>query len=278
MVRLDRDTFGKAQDLRAGPGSEEGVWRVSNDYKIERRKGGVRYLIASGDRWRTVRPLEERGLMIELARLREEAFERRDFEEPIVRFVRKRGLLGLDRPEYINRRWHGGPRETVRKYIAEIIRAGEIVRLYEAVLNGNESAAKELLRDFPCQVPDGERLGEDDTFYRMAPLERALVEVTMAVTRRVNELCRVTAIPPMRSHDVSKVRTVWTFDSLIGAAYLQMYWLIGAEGRITRCGFCRHLIPYPRKNQSFCNDSCRNKNDNHSGRRAERARQKAAKK
>jgi hypothetical protein len=54
----------------------------------------------------------------------------------------------------------------------------------------------------------------------------------MAVRRRVNELCRVTAIPPMRSHDVFKARTGWAFDSLIGAAYPQMYWLIGADGKI----------------------------------------------
>ena len=344
-MRLDGNTFGVAQGLKAGPGLEEGVWRVCNDYKFVKPKGGDRHLIACGDRWWTVKPLEDFDLMIELARLKEQAFKLNDFEEPILGFVRKRGLLGLDRPG----QWRGGPWETMQGYKAEIIRAGDVVRLYEAVLNGDESAATEVLRDFPCQVvPDVdaeaheraereraapaalersearerrrdhllgeadyfrapahrqfqiafevervldeefgvaepkmdsvyERLGEDGKFYRMAPLEHALVEVTMAVTQRVNELCRVTAIPPARSHDVSKVRTGWSFDSLIGAAYLQMYWLIGAEGKIKRCKWCGALIPDARADQETCDPRHKAKWNYHygTGKSGKKARKRA---
>jgi hypothetical protein len=106
-----------------------------------------------------------------------------------------------------------------------------------------------------------ERLGEDGQWYEMSPLEHALVEVTELITQRVNELCYVTAIPPMRSHDVSKIRTGWAFDSLIGAAYLEMYWHIAAQGKITRCKHCRELIPNPRFDQKFCRsrDGIKNK-------------------
>lgn len=246
MVRVDVREFRLAGELKAGPAFEEGVWRVCNDYKIERRE---RYLVPCGDGWETTYPLQAPGLIIELAGIREDALRLGDFEEPIVRFVRKRGLLGLD-----PWKWQGGDRETIKGYVAEIVLAADIVHLYEAVLNSDEDTARVLLDNFPCKALGGIRLGEDDRYYRMPPLEHALVEATLAVTRRVNDLCHVTAIPPKRSHDVSEVRTGWGFDSLIGAAYLQMYWLLAAGGGIARCDYCHTLIPNPRKDQRFCNE------------------------
>jgi|SRR5215203_1309711 len=88
----------------------------------------------------------------------------------------------------------------------------------------------------------------------MEPLEHALVEVTELVTRTGNEHCYFTAIPPKRSHRVSEVRTGWGFDSLIGAAYLEMYWHIAAQRKIKRCDYCGDLIPNPRENQRFCRE------------------------
>jgi hypothetical protein len=42
--------------------------------------------------------------------------------------------------------------------------------------------------------------------------------------------------------DLSKVRTSWTFPSLLGAMYLQMHWLIAAGGRVIRCRYCGRVI------------------------------------
>jgi hypothetical protein len=266
--------FELAGDLKAGPGVEEGSWRVCNDYKIERRG---RFLVPCGDRWETVRPLETPGLLVELARLGEQALELEDFEEPIIRFVRRRGLLGLGAWK-----WQGGEQETIEGYVAEILQATNIVRLYSAVLDEDEALAESLLDHFSCKAIGGQRLGEDDRYYRMPPLEHALTEVTSAVAGRVNELCYVTAVPPRRSHEVAGIRTGWGFDSLIGAAYLQTYWLLASEGGIRRCKHCRDFIFNPRKNQEFCRErygirnKCKNDwNYHHGGGRSHKDARKA---
>jgi hypothetical protein len=284
MVRLGKEEFERAGGLRAGPGPEEGVWLVCNDYWIVPPMGCGRYVVPCGDRWEEKRPLGEPGLMIELARVGERARDLQDFEEPIIDFVRKRGLLGLS-----GRVRHGKPttmrtgegiergyevkidpaveiarRETVRGYVTEVIRATAVVGLYEAVLNGDEDLAAEILGNYPRRAPDGERFGDDGRWYGMEPFEHALVEITELVTDMVNAHCNVTAIPPMRSHRVSEVQTGWSFDSLIGAAYLQMYWHVAAQRKVKRCDFCGDLITNPRENRRFCpekdgiKDKCKN--------------------
>jgi hypothetical protein len=286
-MMLHSGEFGLARELKVAPGLEEGLWRVCNDYKVVKRdKEGKRlsrekwYLAPVGDRWRTTRPLEEYGLLIELARLWERCWERRDFEGEIINFVREHGLLGLG-PQL----WYGGPHELLHDYLEVMRQAALIVRLYEAVLDKNAEAARELLRYpsdtqkeelyelgvaeesddrrtvtfkvkglLPAQqlMPHNERLGDDGEWYEMGPLEHAFVEVCQVVAEKVHEHCHVTAIPPKRSHDVSKIRTGWAFDSLLGPAYLQMYWHIGAQGRIKRCKYCGALIQNPRANRNFC--------------------------
>jgi hypothetical protein len=69
------------------------------------------------------------------------------------------------------------------------------------------------------------------------------------------------SIPPKHSHDLTKLKSGWAFDSLLGAMYLQMYWLIAGEGRFKRCKHCEDLIPNPRSNQNFCRsrDGIKNK-------------------
>jgi len=273
--------------LRVAPGLEEGVWRVCNDYKVVKRdKEKTRlsrtkwYLVPCGDRWQTRKPLEKLSLLTELARLWEQGWERRDFEGEVIDFVREHGLLGLG-----SQLWHGGPHELLHNYLEEMRQATRIVRLYEAVLDGNEEAARELLgypsdthekvlyelavtdEDddrrtvtfkvkglLPAQplMSDNERLGDNGEWYEMSPLEHAFVEVCRTVTGRVNEHCHVTSIPPKKSHNVSNIRTGWAFNSLLGVAYLQMYWHIGARGKIKRCKYCGALISNPRANRDYC--------------------------
>ncbi len=59
---------------------------------------------------------------------------------------------------------------------------------------------------------------------------------------------------------------VRTFKSLLGAMYLQMYWLMAARSDLTRCEHCGLLIslarPTPegrkrRRDQRFYGDACR---------------------
>lgn len=304
-MALSEDDFRAARGLRAAPGLGEDVWRVCEDYRLvkpsreDRRKkpGQDRYLepaypIHLKSKWRTVKPLDEPGLVFEFVNAFEQAGKRRDFVEPIIEWTRRYGLLGLGRSRW----WHGGRKETIRGYVTEMHRIAGLWRLYEAVLSKDEEAVKAALEECTAaQLYDdvidervrGEvmprnvalRLGADDEWYEMSTLEHATLGYTSAVTRRVGELCRPAGFLPERARGFSKVRTGWSFDNLLGPMYLQLWWLLGAEERIKRCKFpdCNKLIPNPRKNQEFCKDaSCRNKYDYRSGRRAERARIKAA--
>jgi hypothetical protein len=58
----------------------------------------------------------------------------------------------------------------------------------------------------------------------------------------------------------------WNFESLLGAMYLQMYWLMASGSEIARCEYCGLLLslarpnPEGRKRRSdrrFCGDACR---------------------
>jgi hypothetical protein len=58
----------------------------------------------------------------------------------------------------------------------------------------------------------------------------------------------------------------WKFSNLLGAMYLQMYWLIEAGDKLTRCGHCGRVIslarPHPkgrkrRNDMRYCDDACR---------------------
>ena len=56
------------------------------------------------------------------------------------------------------------------------------------------------------------------------------------------------------------------FDNLLGAMYLQMYWLMTSSDSIARCEHCGWVIllgrPHPegrkrRSDKRFCDDACR---------------------
>ncbi len=239
------------------------IWRVCDDYKLVEPKDRLRYLeplypLTRKDKWRTVEPLAQTDLFLSFVKIAKQGAS----VKTILQWVRKYRLLGLS-----GRYWLGGPKDTIGAYMAEAHRAWEVVRLYEAVLNEDEEEARSVLGLFSArQTIDDERLGDDDEWYEMTPLEHALVEVTSAVTKRVNDLCYRISIPPKRSHDVSKIRSGWGFKNLLGAMYLQMDGLLESKRGLTRCDFCGDLIlldrlsPTGRKPPShkrYCNKSCR---------------------
>jgi hypothetical protein len=70
-------------------------------------------------------------------------------------------------------------------------------------------------------------------------------------------------IRPSVSHEVD---VSWTFDNLLGAMHLQMYWLMASGGNVTRCEHCGRIVslarPHPegrkrRSDKRFCDDACR---------------------
>lgn len=71
----------------------------------------------------------------------------------------------------------------------------------------------------------------------------------------------------------SRLSSGYGFHNLLGAMYLQMYWLLAAgEKHVTRCNYCGKLVRLtartptsegqgkgrkPRQDKRYCNDACR---------------------
>jgi hypothetical protein len=292
VAQLGQDEFAEALSLR---GAEAvGFWRVCDaGYKLKEPKGKARYLVpvtrTRAELWRETKPLEGPALLIELANLNEEVWEfagkrrrkRAGYVDRVIRFVDNHGLLGLG-----SSRWLGGPKDTVYSYLAEANRAAEILYLYEAVLDKNSRAAHHALERLPSPLfndvdEDGRRvamwLSEDGEEYPLEPLEHAVAVVCFVVDKRVHELCRRVHVPLEGSRDFMHMELRWDFTSLLGAAYLQMSFLIDAEAQIKKCKYCEAwMSPFTKtgrrapQHKEFCSDYCRSARDRRSGNRARR--------
>ena len=172
--------------------------------------------------------------------------------------------------------------------------AAGVLAMYEAVLNGDARRAKSLtLEEFPLVGPGGhliKMLREAgmpvDAWDRAADtaetverhfdgdyLDYTLDVVVAAVNEMVKESCYPSLDMGYELHRrPSDVRTGWSFKSLLDAMYLQMYWLIGSGGEVTRCRYCSRIIslarPSPgarkvRQDKSFCDDACRQRHHYH---------------
>ena len=158
----------------------------------------------------------------------------------------------------------------------EAKRAWGILKMYEAVLNRDWKAAKlhrsehlgELVDlDLPLLSSDKDVPREEvPEMY----LEDALLGAMLMVEDTVGKLCRPGSIFTKSAIfpevDPSGVKGVWEFKNLLGAAYLQMYWLMTSGGDIARCKWCGLVMslarPHPdgrkrRQDRKFCNDACR---------------------
>jgi hypothetical protein len=165
------------------------------------------------------------------------------------------------------KRYRDPYRDNTHNFREEAKRAWTILRMYEAVLNRDWIAAKSLLTaDESYGGVEHWTFGDSPDMYLWDALSRA----AHTVGDTVGELCR----PALRfaessrllEVDPSGVERIWWFDNLLGAAYLQMYWLMTSGGNITRCEYCGQVIslakPNPdgrkrRRDKRFCDDACR---------------------
>jgi hypothetical protein len=82
---------------------------------------------------------------------------------------------------------------------------------------------------------------------------------------------------PGRLFSPEGLAATWWPRNLLGAMYLQMYWLMTSSGHLTRCKYCGRIISYvlpvpvgeehkirkPRKDKEFCNSRCRQNYHHH---------------
>lgn len=286
--RVGRADFKEAR--RAVFGSRAGGgWIVFDTYEI--REGA---LVATPDLVRGLErgftPEDDEGfafynplenvpdLFLKFARLHEEA----DFESAALRFAHEYGLPDGERP-LPNPKGVGidvePDRLSLPRFREEARRAWVVLALYEAVLNG----AAQRIGSLFVEHGEGEPFEGWATIYSWVPPQtpdhrnfalaaglRCAAEVTELVVQR---LCRqeieLSLHPDVQPGPSSCTGTRWTYDNLLGAMYLQMYWLLLSGADLARCENCGSPIPLhrtrpghrkPPKHKRFCNDTCRQAN------------------
>ena len=157
------------------------------------------------------------------------------------------------------------PREYVDDFYEEVDRAATILSLYEAVLARDKESAWELVQRGPSafarhyyeQYWNWE---EEDEKHQDGILGFALHAVAFEVTRMVRTYAsRGFFIPPGLAL-ASRIKWGWNFDNLLGAMYLQMYWLLEAgEKNVTHCKACGKLIQLTAREPSSTDPSKRRK-------------------
>jgi hypothetical protein len=274
---VDRRDFEAAIELRKGaesrPRSDGIVFPDADCWVCEEYKRHGAWITASFDMddmegWRLFRPLkEEPDLFLRFSRV----WQDRDFPSAAQAFANRFGLpRGTGSKKGDNR----PTRLSLREFFEESQRAWVALSLYETVLNKDEAAAKELLAEYR-HIDDA-----FDGYYRgtkpstsadiawLTPLQGALAASVSVIHNAVTRLCwQHTSIQfDSPAPDPSGVKVTWHFENLLGAMYLQMWWVVTSSGDLSRCEQCGRLIsltrPHPegrkrRSDKRFCDDACR---------------------
>jgi len=275
------------------------TWRVCEEYELKRlvdtpEGDSLPYVLVPKypydpsyfDKWRTYAPLEDTpDLFLRFARLHEKGNQ----GEAMVDWVHSYGILGQDGE---TPRSPGEPQHA-KDFKETVGEAAGILALYEAVLNGDgEKAKSAILEEYPTvgiswrmynSVPDkppymdrewvAEQISETvEKIFDGDYLQYALETAAGDVQDMVSSYCNPVLSVDEGSRDPTGITATWVFKNLLGAMYLQMYWLMGAGGDITRCRYCGRIIsltsPLPgarktRLDKKFCDNACRQRHHYH---------------
>jgi len=240
-------------------------------------------------------------LFREFARLHES----KHVEEAILDWVHMYGLLGLHKVEPGNLEINvtgdpvpvryekeysqqGGPLETLASIRTEVSKANLVLASYEAALSRDLEKLKTLvaedMNDMQLEFEDVKDYMESVLMLtRGATYADVLIDwVMFNVVSNVQEVLQDYTFPSI-AHQTSRserppLHELWSPDvlirslyprNLLGAMYLQFYWLITSTGELSRCKQCGKIIPHSppipgtgrkrktHKNKEFCDDRCR---------------------
>jgi hypothetical protein len=271
--RLEPADFREAYAVMASS-MEPGVWLVCDEgYEISGDEivAALEYSDLS-DEWSAYSPLEDvPDLFLKFGKLYEQA----DFERAALAFSNNYGLPGggqeiVDAERGLKRM---PTRMKVSQFRDEARRAWGVLALYESVLNGDAPAVKDLF----LELRDDKVFSLWNEFFRFEQVEDSdqillqigLMSAAQTVEEAVHDVCRHRirfTVKSDKSPDLSSVHTAWDFDNLLGAMYLQMWWLMASAGDITRCEFCGRIVSLARshpegrkrrRDKRFCDDACR---------------------
>jgi hypothetical protein len=255
-----------------------GVWEKCDRYEIREgeivaRPNRVRGLTGEyEEEWVSYNPIDDvPDLFLRFARLYGES----DFDRAALDFTIKYGLPnGADEaptpfgePGYETEAMNW----SLSQFHHEARRAWVVLALYEAVLNDEDRTVRKLLSDHSDieDVFEGwlDFLPTGSAEHQNLTLAVGLRCAQEAAESIVHKYCRQQIVayldPDIRPSVSHETDIVWTFDNLLGAMYLQIFWLMASSDSIARCEDCGRMIPPGRKGRKrrsdkrFCNDACR---------------------
>jgi hypothetical protein len=267
----------------------EFAWSVYEGYELASREDGAgRYFKASENAsiaHRYTPLIDTPHLFLEFARLEEQ----KDKDQAMPEWIGRRGLLGMHRTEpraFLEHSYseRGGLGETVEVFREETRRANKLLSLYEAVLSRDTEKLEQAIG-----ISGGSRGAQRAREYHQAGATAAgvsyvdaLIEHAMRhVVYEVQEIIETLVVPcfgslapsdqeaPGRWWLPELLTRSWCPANLLGAMYLQFYWLITSSGELSRCKYCGRVISYappiprsgkarkPRSDKEFCDSRCR---------------------
>jgi hypothetical protein len=145
----------------------------------------------------------------------------------------------------------GGKEDTVSSFAKEAWRANACLRLYEA------ATAEELDTDLIASY----MYPRDRVFFTHTPARTREWALSIVATETQKKVAG-NAYPALYG-EIGSFEAGWTFTGLLGAMWLQMFWLLTAEEEPRRCRHCDKIISYGGSDQRkrgpkrrFCDKKC----------------------
>ncbi len=180
----------------------------------------------------------------------------------------------------------GGPEETFSSVLEEAFRANEVLALYEAAMSKDaDKLEAALMRRSKDSVEDlrahaqfrMERSGGSylDALSNLAAelIFLRIQDVLERFTYPCISIDRETRVvlEPEPLFTVDQFYRSWQPRNLLGALYLQAFWLVTSTAELSKCKYCGRIISYappvpvgqerkarkPRKDKAFCDSRCR---------------------
>jgi hypothetical protein len=261
LRRIETGRTQLVQDITASVETDEEVFNRVPVFERERPR---RYV-----------PLrEEPELFLKFVRLAEQEMDRNTW----LNWVNRYGTLGLGRVEPYKPHAQGGPGETYARFVEESKAGNTALRLFEAATAPYGPNTEAI----SSRVPDRYRA------YVMANADRArnwaLKEAAVLCQYRLKTECY-----PQLYGTTDTFERSWDFRSLLGAMWLQFFWLLTATGGVRRCQApgCTNVISFEgpvappdrtvhndrshgyrkRRDAKTCSDACRQRLHYHNKKR-----------
>lgn len=266
--KVNAEDFREASELRRQP-DQRTLWFVCKEYSVH---GGFilseRPILLSGGRiddenWRHYSPLEDTpDLFLKFARMHRAT----NFETAALEWSHKYGL-----PSAVTLS-DGGPEKLSLDELKKDVReAHDILAMYEASQTNATKKAEQLIHAYYEEVSEHKpHLDRDVGRGGSNSPKRALILAAYMVEHAVQKLCApaVGIKATGRGWGVPvdiKIISSWRIRGLLGAMYLQIYWLITSGEGLSRCKHCDQVFSTAKTNpesrkprrRDFCNDACR---------------------